>query len=449
MATTTRAAPVSSRPLASPRIKSIQRWALSLLVIGGVVNYVDRATLAVANISIQHDLGISVGDMGLLLSAFLWAYAFSQLPVGGLIDRLGPRLLLGVGMFLWSLAQVLGGLVGSLNQFIVVRALLGIGEAPQFPSGARVVRDWFNIRSRGTATGIFNCSSSLGSFIAVPLLTVLMLSFNWRWMFIIMGIVGIVISLVWWAMHRDPLHVALTPEERAYLTEGDATSHVQRATFAEWRRLFTFRTTWGMIAGYFGNIYVLWIYTAWLPFYLEHDRHISVGKTGILAAIPFFWGFVGGLLGGWIADFLVRRGVSPMGSRKYPMLISLIGMAVFTALTAVASSNALALVFISCAMFLCYISTSTAWAMASVAAPSNCTASLGAIQNFGGYFGGALAPLCTGFIVQASGNFAPALFLGVGIALVSALLYGLLVRDPVTPTGEPGLAAAGRLAESP
>lgn len=437
------------RPLASPRITSIQRWALSLLVIGGVINYVDRATLAVANISIQHDLGISVGHMGLLLSAFLWAYAFSQLPVGALIDRLGPRLLLGFGMFLWSLAQVLGGLVGSLHQFIAVRALLGIGEAPQFPSGARVVRDWFNIRSRGSATGIFNCSSSLGSFIAVPLLTFLMLTFNWRWMFIIMGVAGIAVALVWWAVHRDPLQVDLTAAERTYLTEGDETAHVQRATFADWRRLFAFRTTWGMIAGYFGTIYVLWIYTAWLPFYLEHDRHISVGKTGLLAAIPFFWGVVGGLLGGWIADILVRRGVSPMGSRKYPMLISLIGMAIFTALTAIAPSNTLALVFISCAMFLCYISTSTAWAMASVAAPSNCTASLGAIQNFGGYFGGALAPLCTGFIVQASGSFAPALFLGVGIALVSALLYGLLVGEPVTPATRPAVAPPGRLAESP
>jgi len=346
---------------------------------------------------------------------------------------LGPRLLLGLGMFLWSLAQVLGGVVGSFHQFIGARVLLGIGEAPQFPSGARVVRDWFNIRSRGTATGIFNCSSSLGSFIAVPLLTFLMLTFNWRWMFIIMGAAGIVIAVVWWAVHRDPVQITLTPEERAYLTEGDETGHVQRATFADWRQLFAFRTTWGMIAGYFGNIYVLWIYTAWLPFYLEHDRHISVAKTGLLAAIPFFWGVVGGLLGGWIADLLVRRGVSPMGSRKYPMLISLIGMAIFTGLTAIAPNNTLVLIFISCAMFLCYISTSTAWAMASVAAPSNCTASLGAIQNFGGYFGGALAPLVTGMIVQSTGSFAPALYVGVVIALVAALLYGVLVGKPVTP----------------
>jgi MFS family permease len=416
---------------ASPRIRTIQRWALGLLVLSGVINYVDRATLAVANIYIQHDLGISVGGMGVLLSAFLWTYAFSQLPAGGLIDRFGPRLMLGAGLCVWSLAQVLGGLVGSFEQFIAARAFLGIGESPQFPAAARVVRNWFNVRGRGTASGIFNCASSLGTFIAVPLLTILMVAFNWRWMFIIMGGVGLVVAAVWWTVHRNPAQVALTDDERAYLTEGDATGHAQTATFAEWRRLFAYRTTWGMIAGYFGTIYCTWIYTAWLPFYLEHERHISVGKTGFLAAIPFFWGVVGGLLGGWLVDVLLARGVSPMGSRKYPMALALVGVAVFTAATAVAPSNTLALVFISCALFLAYVSSSTAWAMASVAAPSNCTASIGAIQNFGGYLGGALAPLVTGFIVQATGGFAPALFVGAVVALVAAGLYTLLVGEPV------------------
>ena len=343
-------------------------------------------------------------------------------------------------MFLWSLAQVLGGVVGSFSQFIGARVLLGIGEAPQFPSGARVVRDWFNVRGRGTATGIFNCASSLGSFIAVPLLTVLMLAFNWRWMFIIMGIAGIAVAILWWALHRDPRQVDLTAEERSYLSEGDTTGHAQRATFAEWRRLFAYKTTWGMIFGFFGTIYVTWIYTAWLPFYLEHERHISVGKTGLLAAIPFFWGVVGGLLGGFLVDFLVRRGVSSMGSRKYPMAVSLVGIAIFTALTAIAPSNTVALVCISCAMFLAYVSSTTAWAMASVAAPSNCTASIGSIQNFGGYLGGALAPLVTGLIVQATGSFSPALYVGSAVCLVAALLYSLLVGEAITMEREDPLA---------
>ena len=177
------------------RIRRIQRTALLLLVLSGVVNYIDRATLAVANPLIREELGLSVGDMGLLLSAFLWAYAFSQLPVGALVDRLGPRLMLSLGLGLWSLAQAAGGLVHGFAQFFAARMVLGIGVAPQFPTAARVSRDWFNPRDRGTATGIWNCSSTLGTAISVPLLTFLMLHLGWRWMFGIMGALGVLVAL--------------------------------------------------------------------------------------------------------------------------------------------------------------------------------------------------------------------------------------------------------------
>src|SRR5271156_2369833 len=136
---------MSTMLMATGRIKSIQRAALAMLVVAGMINYVDRATLAVANPLIREDLGLSIADMGYLLSAFLWAYAFSQLPTGAMVDRLGPRLLLTLGLSLWSLAQVLGGLVRGFGEFFGARILLGIGEAPQ----ARVVRDWFNPRDRG------------------------------------------------------------------------------------------------------------------------------------------------------------------------------------------------------------------------------------------------------------------------------------------------------------
>ena len=165
--------------VATPRVRATQRSALTMLVAAGVINYIDRATLAVANPLIRHDLHLSVADMGYLLSAFLWAYAFAQLPTGAMVDRIGPRKLLTLGLSLWSLAQVLAGLVQSFGQFFGARILLGIGEAPQFPTGARVARDWFNARDRGLATGIFNCASSLGTAIGVPLLTYLMLSFGW------------------------------------------------------------------------------------------------------------------------------------------------------------------------------------------------------------------------------------------------------------------------------
>src|SRR5580704_9546930 len=179
------------------RIRRVQRTALTLLLLGCTLNYVDRSTLAIANPLVRQDLGFSISEMGLLLSAFLWAYAAGQLPGGALVDRFGPRLMLGAGMALWSIAQGIAGFVGNFAQFATARALLGLGESAQFPGSVRVVRDWFNIGDRGPA-------------IAPSLLTALMLPFGWRWMFIIMGAVGVLVAVVWYALYRDVSEVAFS-----------------------------------------------------------------------------------------------------------------------------------------------------------------------------------------------------------------------------------------------
>ncbi|MEJ1977041.1 MAG: MFS transporter [Acetobacteraceae bacterium] len=443
---------MSEMLMATPRLKSIQRAGLAMLVLAGVVNYIDRATLAVANPLIRQDLGLSIADMGYLLSAFLWSYAFAQLPTGAMVDKLGPRILLTMGLSLWSLAQFLGGLVQGFGQFFGARILLGIGEAPQFPTGARVVRDWFNPRDRGLATGVFNCASTLGTAIAVPLLTFLMLAFGWRTMFMIMGIAGLLVAAVWYFVYRNPTEVALTAEENGYRTQGDPPGQRTKVTFREWKLLFRFRTTWGMILGYFGCIYLTWIYTAWLPGYLEIERHMSVKYTGWAAAIPFAFGVIGGVLGGYIADILVRRGVAPVKSRKYPAAIALLGTAACTVAAAYVTSNTLAIAFISASLFLVYVTSTCAWALSSVAAPTNCTASIGAMQNFGGYLGGALAPTVTGLIVQTTGSFVPALVVGALIGVASAASYLFIVDQPITAAqmdaeSHPGAAPLGAVGD--
>jgi sugar phosphate permease len=420
---------------ASKRIVSIQQYSLALLIAGGALNYVDRATLSVANKLIQDDLGIPVAKMGLLLSAFLWAYAFSQLPVGGLIDRFGPRRLLALGLFGWSVAQAAGGLVRGFGVFMTARFALGAGEAPLFPGGARVVRDWFGIRERGFAIGLCQSASSLGNFIAVPLLTFLMIRFHWRWMFIIVGAVGVLLAMVWWRVYRDPSEVQLNPDEIRYLTEGDENATPRQPSFGEWRQLFAHRTTWGMIVSFFGNMYTLWLYTSWLPYYLEHERHMSVARVGIVASIPFFFGVVGAVTGGWLCDLLTRRGWTPIGGRKLLVSCSLCGTACCTVGARLAQTDTAILVCISISFFLIYIVSSAAWATVPVATSSQYTASLGSIQNFGGYLGAALAPTITGFVVERTGSFSEALMLSAGISVVAAGLYVALIRGPIRPEG--------------
>lgn len=415
--------------VASARIRNVQRTALALLIVSGAINYVDRATLAVGLPLIRQDLGLSLTQSGFLLSAFLWTYAFAQLPAGALVDRLGARVMLSVGLSLWSMAQVLGGLVGGFGQFVVARVLLGVGESTQAPSCARVVADWFHPRERGSASGLWNCGSSLGTAVAVPLLTFLMLHFGWRWMFALMGLAGIAVALVIFGLHRDPGQKALTAAEQHHLAGGRP--ELARPTGRVWRGLFRHRTMWGMIAGYAGAMYVLWIYTAWLPQYLEIELHLSVARTGWVAAIPFLFGVAGSLVGGWVCDQLLRRGHTPLASRKIPIVVSLFGIAICTLLAALTASVAVALAGISASIFLLYVTATSAWAMATVVAPTHCTASIGSIQNFFGYLGAALAPIVTGLIVSKTGSFHAAFAVGAAAVAAGAIAHLVLVRRPL------------------
>ena len=430
-----------TKPTAPASIRRRQRTALIMLVIAGTLNYLDRSTLSIANPLIRQELGLSIADMGLLLSAFLWAYAFAQLPGGALVDRVGPHRLLAAGLGLWSIAQAVAGFVTSFGQFSIARVFLGLGEAPMFSSAVRVVRDWWNVRDRGLPTGTWNCTSSLGPAIAPPILTVMMIGFGWRWMFGIMGVVGVVVAVVWFILYRDPTEANFTDEERHYLTEGEEPRTYTPVRLAEWLGLFRFRTTWGLVLGFFGVVYMGWLYLAWLPGYLEMQRHMSIPKTGIVAAIPFAFGVVGSIGGGWIADWLMRRGFSPINSRKIPVIVGLLGMVSFTVVAAETPSDLMAVAAISAALMFGASASGMSWALAAVAAPANCTASLGAIQNFGGYLGGALAPTVTGFIVQATGSFTPALLVSAAIGLVSALMYLVVIRGEPISTAELDVAA--------
>jgi len=256
-------------------------------------------------------------------------------------------------------------------------------------------------------------------------------------MFISVGTFGIVLAAIWYLLYRDPGEVNLTPAEVQHLTEGDENATRRPPSFAEWRQLFAHRTTWGMIAGFFGTIYTLWLFTGWLPFYLEHERHMSVANVGILGSIPYFFGCVGAITGGWLCDFLTRRGWTPMQGRKLLVSSALFGTAACTLGTALIADNGIALAFISVCLFLIYIASAASWATVPIAAPSQFTASLGSIQNFGGYIGGALAPTITGYILQATGSFSQALMLAAGIAALGGVAYLALVRQPIQASPQP------------
>ncbi|MCM2293777.1 MFS transporter [Allorhizobium sp. BGMRC 0089] len=415
---------------APPRVKRMQIVSLSLLMVAGVINYMDRGTLAVANHRIAEDLGLSLGEMGLLLSAFSWSYALAQLPVGAMVDRLGPRRLLGFGLIFWSLMQAAGGFVTSLSQFIFSRIGLGIGEAPQFPSAARVVSNWFPVSKRGVPTGIFNSASPLGTAIAPLLLTQLLIVLDWRWVFIITGAAGMVMAVIWFLLYRDPKTMALSAEERAYLSS-ETEEKQQKVTLGDWADLFSHRATWGMIIGYFGNVYLNWVYLSWLPSYLVNERHMSLARSGFMASVPFFCGFIGCLMAGWLSDKIIKKTEgSPVLGRRIPVVVAMLGMAAFTVPAALVKDNDIAVFCISVVIFLTNAASACSWALVTAVAPKNRVASLGSLQNFGGFLGGSLAPILTGFIAEYS-SFVPALLTGAAFAFIGACSYLVLVRKPM------------------
>ncbi|MGF6244838.1 sugar phosphate permease [Paraburkholderia sp. GAS38] len=429
----------------TPRLRRIQWVAITFLTLAGIVNYLDRSTLSIANHSVSGELGLSASQMGLLLSAFSFSYAFAQLPMGALLDRFGARLMLGVGMFVWSVAQLFGGFVQTLQQFLVARIFLGIGEAPQFPAGAKVVSEWYSLRERGRPTGIFITSSTIGPALAPPILTGLLLAFGWRWMFIVMGVMGIAVAVSWYLVYRNRREVTLAPAEVAHLTEEEPHARAERRmTGAEWRGLFASRTTWGMIFGFMGVIYMVWLYLTWLPAYLEHERHLSIAKTGWVVSIPYLFGTLGMLSSGFVADGLMARGIAPIRSRKWPICTGLIFAAVFTVPAAYTPNTTLAIVYLSLAMYFINMASGGAWALVSVAAPRHLVASLGSIQNFGGYFGGSFAPFITGVVVEQTHSFVDAFLISAGVSFAAALVYIFVVRAPIAE--RPDSAAAATLA---
>ena len=396
-----------------------------LLVVAGCVNYMDRSTLAVANHDIAADLHLSPGEMGALLSAFAWAYAVLQLPVGVLTDRLGPHLMLTAGMALWSLAQLISGTVQSFGQFLVARAGLGVGESPMFTAGARASVNWFPVKKRGLPLGLFNAASSLGPALAPPVLTALMLAFGWRPMFMIMGVAGFAVALAWALYYRDPERAGASRDDMAAIHAGE-TGGDAGASPATWASLFVIPTTWALMGGLFGIVYVTWLYVAWLPDYLESVRAVSVARTGYLAAIPQFAGFVGGCLGGFASDRLAQRDIDPVTSRKIPTAAGLALAGLCTAFVPLVGDLTAALALMSAAMFFAYGAGSCSWALGATMTPPKMVATLESVQNIGGSIGGALAPLVTGLVVQYTRAFGWAFEIAAIIAGLSALSYALV-----------------------
>ena len=405
----------------SPRLRRMQWIAIILVTAAIALNYMDRSTLAIGNLKIRQEFGVSATAIGALGSAWALTYGIAQLPSGYLLDRIGPKVLVGAAMILWSLCQAAGGIASTYFLLMLSRIGLGATEAPCFPSATRSVSDWFDVKDRGTPSGVYTSGAYIGPTLAPPILTGLMLAFNWRVMFIVMGLAGVAAAGLWFMIYRDPRAQVLEPQDSDYLRANrEAKSGV---SFRQWTSLFRFRAMWVLMLGAFCTGYITWMYQTWLPAYLEMQQHISIAKTGLLASVPLICAFFGALCGGWLLDWLARRGMELIASRRLPLVIGLLFSAAFTGLAAIATSAGVAITCIAVSMFFMQFGITCKWILVTAVTPQAYCASAASNQNFAGFLGGTLSPILTGFIVDVTGSFVVALAIGAVITLIGAALF--------------------------
>jgi MFS family permease len=414
----------------SARLRAIQWTAVALVTVVIALNYIDRSTLSVGNLLIRKEFGISATAIGALQSGWSLAYAFAQIPVGFMLDRLGPRYLVGGALILWSIAQGAGGFAFGYTQLLWSRIALGVTESPAYPAGVRVTSDWFRVRDRGMPTGLYNAGGNIGPAIAPPLLTALMLAFGWRTMFVTMGVIGLLGAVVWFMLYRNPHSTVLESDDNAYLAENRAAITPVRGE--QWAKLFTFRTSWAMIVLAFCAGYSIWMYQTWIPAYLEMQQHVSIAKTGVLASIPLIAGIGGCLAGGWFTDKLVRLGVNLMDSRKLPCVGGLLVCGLFTGLMTTASNATEAVILMSLAQFFLSAGIAGKWALTTATAPQSYCTSIAGLMNFGGYLGGTVSPVVTGYVVDVTGSFVIAFAIGAGMSLIGAMALYFMLKAPIT-----------------
>ena len=417
-------------PRPSRRLQSIQWIAVGLITVIIALNYIDRSTLSVGNVLIRKEFGVSATAIGALQSGWSLAYAFAQIPVGFMLDRLGPRYLVGGALILWSIAQGAGGFALSYAQLLWSRIALGVTESPAYPAGVRITSDWFDVRDRGTPTGLYNAGGTIGPAIAPPILTVLMLSFGWRTMFATMGLVGILGAIVWFALYRNPHSTTLAADDEAYLAGNRAA--VTPVTSTQWAKLFAFRTSWAMILLAFCAGYSIWMYQTWIPAYLEMQQHVSIARTGILASIPLVAGILGCLLGGWFSDKLGNWGVNLVDSRKLPCVGGLLACGLFTGLTIKATNATEAVILMSFAQFFLSVSVAGKWSLTTAVAPQSYCTSIAGLMNFGGYLGGTVSPVVTGYVVDTTGSFVGAFAIGAVMSVIGAAALYVMLRTPIS-----------------
>jgi MFS transporter, ACS family, hexuronate transporter len=403
------------------------RWQIAILVSAAIaISYLDRQTLPVAVKAISQDIPLTNTQFSALQSAFLFCYALMYAGGGKLVDMLGTYRGFTVIMVFWSLACASHALATSFAFLVASRLLLGIGEGGGFPAATRAVAEWFPTKERATAMGIINAGTAAGAVMAPPLIAVVLLYTNWRWIFVVTGGIGL-LWVAWWKLsYIPPTDISTREVDTAAMS--NMTGH--SAESMPWTRLFQVRETWGLVMAKFLSDAAWFFYLFWLPKYLYDARGFDIKAVGTFAWMPSAAAGIGCLLGGGFSSYLVRRHFSLGMARKVALGLSAAVMPFAILVPHVPVSWALGLF---CLAYFGQQSWSTlVMVLPADLFPQNIVGSVAGLVGFGGAMGGIVFGEIVGYLLDHGFGYS-AVFALAGTLHVIAFLIILAAIPAITP----------------
>jgi MFS transporter, ACS family, hexuronate transporter len=414
---------VSQRPI--PHL----RWGVAvMLCLASELNYLDRQTLSVLAATIQADLGLSDVAYSHITSTFLMSYTVMYAVAGRLVDALGTRRSFLIFVSGWSVANMLHGLARTALQLSFFRFLLGAAEPANFPAGLKAVSEWFPMRERALAVGIFNAGTAVGGAFAVPVVSFIALRWGWRWAFVGTGALGFVWVIAWALFYRLPQdHPRLGSAERALiLGEGLGGGEPPNPRSVSVRQLLRMREAWGCILARALTDPISYFLNFWIPKYLQAERGFTLAALGRYGWIPFAALAAGNIFSGAVPRWLISRGWPLDRARKATMLVVSCAMPVLCFLVTRVESQAWALAVVSALFF-----GHAAWGNITLPTEVFPRHAVGTVTGLGGALGGlmgVLTQLAIGWVVQNL-SFAP-IFAAISVAYLLALaLVQLLIGE--------------------
>lgn len=442
----------TSAVVATGQKTKVRVWILMLILFLSTVAYADRSILSISGSGIKQQFGLSAVQLGYILSAFSWAYVVGQIPGGLILDRFGTKTVYGVTLALWSLSTFLMGFVaefgvgvtGAVTVFFVLRLALGLIEAPSFPANARVAAMWFPKSERGRASSLFASAQYFAVGIFSPLAGWLVSEFGWQWPFFVLGAIGFAAFFVWRKVMDTPRHhPGVSRAELDYIIEGGALVDVDdahelknktRLTWPLVKSLLNNRMLWCAYIGQYCAIALSYFFITWFPIYLVQARGMSILNAGFATVAPSLFGFLGGISGGIISDWLIKRGWSVSWARKTPYIVGML-VAATLVLAAISDSNIMVVALMSFAFYGKGVAAGAGtWAVVSDTAPKEAIGLAGSIFNCVGNIAGIVTPIVFGYIVAATGGYGAGLFFVGAHCIVAAFLF-LFVMGKIERVG--------------